>query len=122
MVVEVNIPFRMLCEHHMFPATGTCAIGYLPKDRVVGLSKLVRLVDAVGTEAPGTQERITARVADLLNQQLGTLGTAVVIEAEHTCMTARGVVSPSVRTKTSSMKGMFLHVPAARDEFLRLIP
>jgi len=121
MVVQSNIPFRMLCEHHLLPALGNAAIGYVPEDRVIGLSKLTRLVDAVGTERPGLQEAITDRIADLLNGHLRPKGTMVVISAEHSCMACRGVNVPNVITTTSAVRGVFRDVPQARAEFFELI-
>ncbi len=120
-VVQAKIPFRMVCEHHLLPALGRTAIGYIPNKRVVGLSKLTRLVQAVGTEAPGLQEGITDRICLLLHKHIEAHGTIVVIEAEHSCMAARGVASPGVPTITSSVRGAFRDVPAARQEFFSLI-
>lgn len=121
LVTQSNIPFRMLCEHHLLPALGTAAIGYIPNKQVVGLSKLTRLVDAVGTEKPSIQEAITDRIADLLNKHLDPKGVIVVIRAEHSCMASRGVNVPNVHTGTSSVRGVFRDVPHARQEFFSLI-
>ena len=120
MIAQSNIPFRMLCEHHLVPAIGRAAIGYIPNKRVVGLSKLTRLVQAVGTERPSLQEYICDKVADLLFEHIDPKGVIVAIKAEHGCMACRGVNSPGVMTMTSSVKGVFRDVPAARDEFFQL--
>lgn len=120
MVVQSNIPFRMICEHHLLPAVGKAAIGYIPRGKVVGLSKLTRLVQGVGTEKPSLQEHICDRVATLLHEHIGALGTMVVIEAEHGCMACRGVNAPNVVTSTSVLKGVFRSQSDARNEFLKL--
>lgn len=121
LVAQASIPFRMVCEHHLLPATGRAAIGYLPHKRVVGLSKLTRLVQAVGTEKPSLQETICDRVADILFKTIDARGVIVLVQAEHGCMSCRGVNSPGVITATSSIRGMFLTVPALREEFFRMI-
>ncbi len=120
-VAVSNIPFRMICEHHLLPALGHAAIGYIPKKLVLGLSKLPRLIDAVGTERPSLQEYITDRVVDLLEKNIEPSGSICVIKAEHTCMACRGVASPGVVTTTSSIRGIFRNVPAAREEFFQMI-
>lgn len=116
-----NIPFRMICEHHLLPALGRASIGYIPNKQVLGLSKLPRLVDAVGTEKPSLQEYITDRIVDLLEENIEPSGSICVIKAEHTCMACRGVASPGVITTTSSVRGLFRNVPAAREEFFHMI-
>ena len=121
MVVQSNIPFRMICEHHLLPAIGTASIGYVPGKRVVGLSKLTRLVEAVGRERPALQETIGDRIADILSKQIQPKGVVVVVSAEHTCMSARGIATPGVITTTSSVRGIFRDVPHARAEFFDLI-
>lgn len=121
MVVQSNIPFRMICEHHLLPATGRAALGYIPKGQVVGLSKLTRLVQAVGTEKPSLQEHICHRIAELLTDHIQPLGVMVVIKAEHGCMACRGVNSPKVATSTSVVKGVFLYSPHTKDEFFQLV-
>lgn len=121
MITQDNIPFRMVCEHHLLPAIGKAAIGYIPDKRVVGLSKLPRLVSAVGCEKPGLQEGICDRIADLFNDAIKPKGIIVVISAEHTCMAARGVAAPGVITTTSSVRGLLRDVPAARAEFFSLV-
>lgn len=121
MVAQSEIPFRMACEHHLLPALGKAYVGYVPQRKVVGLSKLTRLVQAVGTEKPSIQEKICDRIADLLWKHLNPLGVIVVIKAEHTCMACRGANSPGVWTATSTVKGVFRDVPHARAEFFELI-
>ncbi len=117
MVVQTNIPFRMICEHHLLPAIGRAALGYVPNATVVGLSKLTRLVQAVGTERPSIQEAICDRIANLLDAHLEPKGAIVVLRAEHTCMACRGVNAPGIFTTTSAVRGVFRDVPAARSEF-----
>lgn len=121
MVVQSGIPFRGLCEHHLLPFYGTCDLGYIPSLRVIGLSKLTRLVQAAGTRRPSIQERITNEIADALKEGINPLGVIVVTRAEHTCMSVRGVNAPGVRTIVSALRGNFVHVPAARAEFIGLI-
>jgi GTP cyclohydrolase I len=121
MVVQENIPFRMACEHHLVPAMGRAAFGYIPDKKVVGLSKITRLIQAVGTERPSLQEYIGERVADLFCKYLEPKGCIVVITAEHGCMACRGIKAPGVSTTTSTVRGVFRDVPACRAEFLNLI-
>lgn len=121
MIIQHPIPFRMMCEHHLLPATGSAAIGYVPNDKVIGLSKLTRLVDAVGVEKPSLQEHISDRIMNLMIEHLKPKGVVVVISGEHGCMACRGVNRAGVRTTTSSVHGVFRDVPSARQEFLSLI-
>jgi GTP cyclohydrolase I len=116
-----GIPFRMICEHHLLPALGHAAIGYIPNKSILGLSKLPRLVDAVGTERPSLQEKITDRVVDLLEEHIEPKGSVCVIKAEHTCVACRGVATPGIITTTSSVRGNFRNVPACREEFFAMI-
>jgi len=120
MVVQSGIPFRALCEHHLFPMHGTAHVGYIPEERMTGLSKLVRIVDAFGTARPGTQEIITEEIGRAINMHLAPKGVGVVIEAAHTCIDTRGVHATGVMTRTSFMHGVFLTEASCRDEFLRL--
>lgn len=121
-VSQSDIPFTMLCEHHLMPAIGKAYIAYLPhKGHVVGLSKLSRLVDAVGRERPGLQESINDRIANLMQLYLEPKGVMVVIKAEHTCMTCRGAKAPGVKTTTSIVKGAFRDVPHLRAEAFCLL-
>jgi len=121
MVAQSKIPFRMICEHHLLPALGHAAIGYIPRDRVVGLSKLTRLVKAAGTNRPSLQEVICDTIADTMVRKLKPQGVIVVLEAEHSCMTCRGIAAPGVITATSAVRGVFRDVPQARNEFFSLI-
>jgi GTP cyclohydrolase IA len=121
MVIQQNIPFRALCPHHLLPVFGRAAIGYVPRARVVGLSKLSRIVDVAGTIRPDTQENITGKIADALFDHLDPQGVIVFIRACHTCMAIRGVAAPDVWTSTSVVKGIFRDVPAARQEFFSIV-
>lgn len=121
MVAQSNIPYRSICPHHLLPVTGVAHIGYIPGGRVVGLSKLVRLVEAVGHELPRMQETITDICADLLMKHLQAKGVMVVINAEHGCMKGRGVKVHDTPTATSTLRGLFRDVPPAKDEFFQLV-
>jgi GTP cyclohydrolase IA len=110
---------RSLCEHHMLPFVGVATVGYLPGDRILGLSKLARIVDFFARR-PQTQERLTKQVADHLQGQLSPRGVGVVVEAEHTCMSLRGVRALGARTLTSALSGTLRQDAAARAEFLAL--
>jgi len=121
MVIQSRIPFRMVCEHHLLPATGVAALGYVPHERVIGLSKMTRLVQAVGTEIPSLQEHITQRIIDLMDEHLKPKGTMIITKATHGCMACRGVNSPEVVTTSSCVSGIFRDVLSAREEFLSLI-
>ncbi len=120
MVIQAHIPFRGLCEHHFLPFVGEAALGYIPNKRVIGISKLTRLVQAAGVRRPSIQERITNEIADALVEGLEAQGAIVVIRAEHMCMAARGVAAPSVWTTTSAVRGLLMDDTAARAEFLAL--
>ncbi len=120
-VAQTNIPFRMVCEHHLLPALGTASIGYIPNKRVIGLSKMVRLVTSVGHERPNLQERIGQRICDLMEEHLQPQGVALIIRAEHGCVACRGTKSPGVVTITSQVRGAFRDNHAARQEFMSLI-
>ncbi len=121
MVVQSNIPFKGVCCHHLLPMIGKAAIGYIPTESVIGLSKLTRLVDAVARERPSLQEYYTNRVADLLEQRLKVAGVIVVIHAEHGCMSCRGVSQVGIHTTTSTIRGAFLHNHDAKQEFFDLL-
>jgi GTP cyclohydrolase I len=121
MVAQANIPFRGVCAHHLLPFMGTVAIGYIPNKRVVGLSKLARLVKAVGLSTPGIQEVQTDEIADIMVEALEPKGVIVVVSATHSCMSARGVAVSNVPTITSTVRGVYRDVPAAREEFFALI-
>lgn len=118
MIVVRNIEFVSLCEHHMLPFTGTAAVGYVPSKRVVGLSKIARLVDMYSRRLQ-VQERLTQEITGAIDDVLEPLGAACVIEAAHSCMGCRGVRKPSARMITSSLTGVFRE-PEVRSEFLSL--
>ena len=121
MVVLNGIGFYSLCEHHLVPFFGTATIAYLPKGKLVGLSKLPRLLRAVA-QGPNLQERITAKVADLIDRILEPAGVGVVLRATHLCMAARGVRTEQALTVTSEVRGVLRDASAsARQEFLRLM-
>ncbi|NNM75585.1 GTP cyclohydrolase I FolE [Sphingomonas sp. ID1715] len=115
-----DIPFQSHCEHHMAPIIGKAHIAYLPKDRVVGISKLARVLHGFARRLQ-VQERLTAEVADCIWDHLQPLGVAVVIEASHSCMTARGVRTPGVAMTTSRMMGVFRDDERSRKEVLALM-
>jgi GTP cyclohydrolase IA len=119
-VLVRDISFDSMCEHHMLPFMGKAHIGYLPGGRVVGLSKLARVVEVVARR-PQVQERMTEEIARLLEEELQVKGVAVVIEAVHTCMTVRGVRKPGAVCVTSAMKGAFRTRPTTRNEIMTLI-
>lgn len=119
LIVVRNIPVRSLCEHHMLPFVGTAHVGYLPGERILGLSKLARVVEHFARR-PQVQERLTMQVSTWLRDQLGATGVGVVIEAEHMCMTLRGVQAPGTTTVTSSLLGVLRDDPRTRAEFLAL--
>jgi len=119
-VLVRDISFDSMCEHHMLPFMGKAHIGYLPGGRVVGLSKLARVVEVVARR-PQVQERMTEEIARLLEEELQVKGVAVVIEAVHTCMTVRGVRKPGTVCVTSAMKGAFRTRPTTRSEIMTLI-
>ena len=119
-VLVRNISFNSMCEHHLLPFMGSAHVAYLPGDRVVGLSKLARVVDEVARR-PQVQERMTEEIANLLVEELHAKGVAVVIEAVHTCMTIRGVRKPGSLCVTSAMKGCFRTKASTRAELMTLI-
>ena len=120
MVLVRDIRFSSMCEHHLLPFMGRAHIGYIPDGKVVGLSKLARVVEAV-SRRPQVQERMTEQIADLLIEELDVKGVAVVIEATHTCMTIRGVRKPGSECVTSAMKGIFRANLSSRSEVMTLI-
>jgi len=115
-----DISFDSMCEHHMLPIMGKAHIGYLPDGRIIGLSKLARVVEAVARR-PQVQERMTEQIANLLIEELHVKGVAVVIEAVHTCMTIRGVRKPGCVCVTSAMKGCFRTKSSTRAEVMALM-
>jgi GTP cyclohydrolase I len=119
LVIARDIPVYSLCEHHLLPFHGVAHVAYIPANRIVGLSKLARVVDLFAGRLQ-VQERLTRQVAELLWQELEPRGVGVVIEAEHMCMTMRGVRKPGARTATSALLGLVRTDPRTRDEFLSL--
>ena len=119
LIVARDIPFHSLCEHHLLPFVGVAHVGYLPGQRILGLSKLARVVEyfARGLQV---QERLTTQIAGWLEDELAPAGVGVVIEAEHLCMALRGVQKAGVRTATSALKGAVREDPRTREEFLTL--
>src|ERR687895_81275 len=115
-----DIEFHSLCEHHLLPFTGRAHVAYLPDGKVVGLSKLARLVEGFARR-PQVQERLTTQIADALMDELSQMGAACVIEAVHTCMTIRGAKKPGSVMVTSALRGIFKENPASRAEVLSLI-
>jgi GTP cyclohydrolase I len=120
MILVKDIPFYSMCEHHMLPFAGLAHVGYIPKERIVGISKIARLVECF-TRRLQIQERLVSQIADSLDEHLSPLGVAVVISAEHMCMTMRGVQKPGSKTVTSAMRGLFFYDGRARAEFLQLV-
>jgi GTP cyclohydrolase I len=119
LVVARDIPFNSLCEHHMLPFQGVAHVGYLPGERIVGLSKLGRVVELFARRLQ-VQERLTAQVAAWIDDHLDPKGVGVVIEAEHLCMSLRGVQKPGTVTVTSALRGLVRDDPRTRQEFLAL--
>ena len=120
MVVLREIPFHSMCEHHLLPFMGKANIAYLPHGKVVGLSKLARVVE-VCSRRPQVQERLTQQIADLIMSRLDAKGCAVIIEATHTCTTIRGVRKPGSEMVTSAMRGTFKSNLATRTEAINLL-
>jgi GTP cyclohydrolase IA len=120
MVVLRDIPFASLCEHHLLPFTGRAHVAYIPQGRVVGLSKLARLVEGYARR-PQVQERLTSEIADALMDGLQPDGCGVVIEATHTCMTIRGIQKPGSTMITSAVRGGFRRRPETRAEFFAIV-
>jgi GTP cyclohydrolase I len=119
LVLARSIPVRSVCEHHLLPFVGVAHLGYLPGDRILGLSKLARIVEHFSCR-PQVQERLTKQIADWLADRLQPKGVGVVIEARHTCMTQRGVLATESDTVTSTMLGTLRHDPRSRAEFFAL--
>lgn len=128
LIIQTKIPFRMVCEHHLLPAAGHASIGYIPTDKVLGISKLARIVDLVSTEKPSLQEAITTRIATLINNGLTRAtnkkpqGVIVVTSSTHGCMSCRGIKCPDTVTSCSHVLGVFRDPnERARQEFFSLI-
>src|SRR5476649_1776593 len=119
-VLVRDISFNSMCEHHMLPFMGVAHIGYVPNGRVIGLSKLARVVEVVARR-PQVQERMTETIANLLLEELEAKGVAVVIEATHTCMTIRGIRKPGSLCVTTARKGIFRSILSRRSEIMNLI-
>src|SRR6516225_5519912 len=120
LVLVKDIPFYSMCEHHFLPFHGVAHVGYIPNGRVVGLSKLARALEILARR-PQLQERLTSQLADAIMTALEPAGVAVVIMADHLCITARGVKKPGSLTVTSAMRGVFRRQPATRAEFMALL-
>lgn len=120
MIIQTNIPFYSLCEHHIAPFFGVANVAYIPSDKIVGLSKLARCVDLYANKLQN-QERVTTQIAERLMEELNPLGVAVTLKAQHLCMCMRGVKKHDTWTTTSKMIGIFKNDLNARNEFLSLI-
>jgi GTP cyclohydrolase IA len=120
MVILKDIPFYSICEHHFLPFHGLAHVGYIPSGRVVGASKIARVVEIL-TKRPQLQERLTTQIANTIVSVLQPKGVAVVIQAEHLCMTMRGVKKPGSNIITSAMRGLFQKNLTTRSEFLSLV-
>ena len=120
LVIERDITFYSMCEHHMLPFYGRVAIGYIPRGRVAGLSKLARTVEVYARRLQ-LQEQLTAQIADALMEYLAPEGAIVLIEAEHMCMTMRGVQKPGTTTVTLARRGCFENDPALEERFFRML-
>lgn len=119
-VLVRDIGFTSMCEHHLLPFSGVAHVAYIPHGRVTGLSKLARVVDEIARR-PQVQERMTGQIADLVERELDSQGVAVVVSAEHTCMSIRGIQKPGSRTVTSAVRGVFKTNASSRAEVMALI-
>lgn len=119
LVLARSIPFHSVCEHHLLPFFGVAHVGYLPADRIIGLSKLARLVEYF-SRRPQVQENLTSQISCWLQENLKPQGVGVILEAEHLCMSLRGVKAPGVKTITSCLTGLVRENPQSRQEFLAL--
>jgi GTP cyclohydrolase I len=119
LVIARDIPFTSVCEHHLLPFIGTAVVGYLPDERIIGLSKLARVVELFA-HRPQVQERMTTQIARWLDDNLSPKGVGIVVQAEHTCMTIRGVSARGATTVTSTLLGHLRNDARSRAEFLAL--
>lgn len=119
MVVQTRIPFYSMCEHHLLPFFGYGTIAYIPSQKIVGLSKLARILDYTSRRLQN-QERMTIQVADFLSEAISPKGVGVVLSARHLCMEMRGIQKPEVLTTTSCVRGIFKSDPRTRAEFMQL--
>jgi GTP cyclohydrolase I len=120
MVLVRDISFTSMCEHHLLPFTGVAHVAYIPNGKVTGLSKLARVVEEISRK-PQVQERMTQAIAEMVDEHLATSGVAVVVSAEHSCMTIRGIRQPGSTTVTSALRGAFKTNQSTRAEFMSLI-
>lgn len=121
MIIVKDIPFYSICDHHLLPFHGVAHVGYIPQGRILGVSKVARLVEVLARR-PQVQERLTSQIADLLCEGgLGAIGAGVVIEAEHLCMTMRGIKKPGSKVVTSAMRGSFRDDARTRAEFFAIV-
>jgi GTP cyclohydrolase I len=120
LVLVKDIPFYSMCEHHFLPFHGVAHVGYIPNGRVVGLSKLARALEILARR-PQLQERLTSQLADVIMSTLEPAGVAIVVNAEHLCLSMRGIQKPGSKTVTSAMRGVFRREAATRAEFMSLI-
>ena len=122
MILLKDIPFYSMCEHHILPFYGVAHVAYIPNEegRVVGISKIARVVDIIARK-PQIQERMVSEIADAINDGLKPLGVAVVVQAEHMCMIMRGIKKPGTSVITSALRGAFKNNPTTRAEFMSLI-
>lgn len=120
MIVLKDIPFNSMCEHHFLPFIGTAHVAYIPSDKIVGISKLARVVEHFA-KRPQVQERLTKQIAEFIQEKLNPKGVAVVIDCEHSCMTMRGIKKPGANMVTTQLKGLFKNNPTTRSEFMNTI-
>ena len=120
MVVVCDIPLQSVCEHHLLPFMGTAHVGYLPGERILGLSKFARVVEMF-SRRPQVQERLTKQIADWLDSELSPRGVGVVVTAEHSCMSLRGVRAAGATTRTTALTGAMRSDPATRAEFFATV-
>jgi len=120
LVLVRSIPVQSVCEHHFLPFTGVAHVGYIPGERILGLSKMARVVEMFARR-PQVQERLTQQIADWMCAQLGPQGAGVVVEAEHSCMTLRGVQAAGTTTSTSALRGLIRESPQSRAEFFACV-